>query len=102
MPSPREMAESSEPDRVLSHFLDFGGLEISRWREDYLVRIFSTASPRYTTVADAHRARAYEIGKVNAQHYDHQVYDWFTPEQIALMYTTNSLWASRELRCSEA
>ena len=36
--------------------------------------------------------------KVNAQHYDHQVYDWFTPEQIALMYTTNSLWASREVK----
>ena len=51
MPSPREMAESSEPDRVLSHFLDGGELEISRWlRMDYLVEDFLGCIARYTTV----------------------------------------------------
>jgi hypothetical protein len=38
------------------------------------------------------------MGRVNANAYNHVVEDWFTQEQVVLMYRSNPLWASIELR----
>jgi hypothetical protein len=99
MLSPREMSELTEPDRVLSDFLDQGAIEIRHWlRMENLAPDFLTCVGSFREVSADERARAESIGRVNAKSYDHVADDWFTPEQVALMYRVNPRWAAIERR----
>jgi hypothetical protein len=97
MRSPRKMSRSTEPDRILSGFLEVGRDRITSWiRTEQLVDDFLTCAGRYTSIDSEQHANAYEIGRVNAKKYDHHIGAWFTADQIELMYQTNPIWASVE------
>jgi hypothetical protein len=52
-------------------------------------------------VSDAKRAQIFELGRVNALRYDHDVTHWFSDEQMARLYETNPIWASAEREAYE-
>lgn len=97
MKSPHEMSESSTPDDWLSEMTDAGRFEIGWWlRWDHLAADFMEFISRFIDVRQEEKAQLFEIGRVNALHYDHRVDHWFSEEQIARLYENNPVWASAE------
>jgi hypothetical protein len=94
MRSPQEMAESPLGDANLVPFLD---APIEHWlRMEMLVDDFLQLAARYVDVDDERRERAYALPRVNWMSYDHKLSNWFTQEQIDLMYESNPAWAQVE------
>jgi hypothetical protein len=97
MRSPRKMSQRTEPDRLLSSFIEVGRDRISSWiRAEHLADDFLTCVERYTAIEPEQRTKASEIRRVNAKKDEHNIGAWFTADQIQLMYQTNPIWASVE------
>jgi hypothetical protein len=99
MASAQELSESAFPDNRLALYTDSGRFEIGAWlRMEHLAEDFLGFVGGLTTVSDEKRGRALDLPPVNTHDYDHEVESWFTPEQIALMYERNPVWAQLEKR----
>jgi hypothetical protein len=97
MDPPQQLAESSFPDWRLSTFLDDGRFEIDRWlRMESLAQDFVAFISEFTQVDEAAREAILELGPVNAIDYDHEIGNWFSDDQIELLYRSNPLWAGVE------
>jgi hypothetical protein len=95
--SPDEMADSSLADDTLSHYLDSGRIKIDRWfRTEYLALDFLPFVSELTQVTPEERDQVLSFGMINAGRYDHDLANWFTPEQRERLYKNNPLWAAIE------
>jgi hypothetical protein len=99
MASAQELSESAFPDNRLALYTDSGRFEIETWlRMEHLAEDFIGFVGGLMAVSDEQRSRALQLPPVNTHDYDHEVESWFTPEQIALMYERNPVWAQHEKR----
>jgi hypothetical protein len=97
MDSPYQMSESSLADKWLAELTGDGQFKIDRWlRWEYLAQDFLDFISEVTEVTERQRKKIFEIGKINALHYDHDVIHWFSEQQIARMYESNPVWGSIE------
>jgi hypothetical protein len=102
MTSPHQMAECTFPDEWLAEMTDHGRFEIGWWlRWEDLAADFIAFVSKYTDVSDEKKERAFELGAINALHYDHEVAHWFSDEQISRLYETNPIWAAAEQQAYE-
>jgi hypothetical protein len=92
-----EMAASDLPDTRLEHFTDHGRLRIDAFlrleylREDFIefVRAFVEVTPELERRVHEHPAR-------DVRAYEHKLAEWFSREQLELMYRRNPRWAALE------
>lgn len=99
MASSEELSESGFPDNRLALYTAGTRFQVDRWlRMEYLVDDFLEFVSELTDVTDTQRQRVSQLPIMNAHDYDHEIGNWFTPEQIARMYQSNPVWAAVEER----
>jgi hypothetical protein len=97
MLSADQMAERRHADNLLQAFTDNGRFQIDRWlRMEYLTQDFAKLITDFTELPREMKLRIVAIGRINGMNYDHDVFRWFTADQIHRMYEMNPLWASVE------
>jgi hypothetical protein len=98
MGTPDELAASSFPDsRLLLHTSE-GRFYPDRWlRMEALPEDFLDLVSDFRSITDEERNRVLALGAVNQAQYDHEIANWFSPDQIRRMYVNNPLWATIEL-----
>jgi len=63
----------------------------ARTPEDFLEFVSA-----FRDVTESERRRVERLGPVNMASYDHEVDNWFSPEQVRRMYVNNPSWATLE------
>jgi hypothetical protein len=97
MPSREELAESTVPDRTLSHLLGNGRFCVDRWfRTEHLTEDFARFVGELTDVSRACRQAISNFPNLNGTRYDHDVSKWLSPDAILGLYARNPLWAACE------
>ena len=100
MPSPRQMAASTEADEMLLPFSDDGKLEIDRWlRTEFLADDFLAFISEFTEISEAKRQEILELARSRrgtSLVYDHDPAHWFSRDQIEELYRNNPFWAEVE------
>lgn len=97
MGTPDELADSAFPDDRLLLYTGDGRFFPDRWlRMEALAEDFIDFISCFREVSDSERRRVEELGAVNMAEYDHEVANWFNPEQIRRMYLNNPSWATVE------
>jgi hypothetical protein len=99
MNSPRQMITVPRADMRLALLTGDGAFPVDRWlRMEHLAEDFADFLAEITEVSEEDRARIAGFGRVNALEYDHEVANWFTPEQVEQLYERNPAWAEIERR----
>jgi hypothetical protein len=97
MDSAEQLAQSSFPDSRILIFTANGRFTIDRWlRMEHLAEDFLAFISEFTDVDEERRALVSSMGPVNAQQYQHEISEWFTPDQVLKMYERNPLWTAIE------
>jgi hypothetical protein len=97
MAAPAELAASDFPDNRLGLYTDGGRFTIDSWiRMEHLVDDFLDFVSRFTDLTAERREAVRAVPMVNAHDYDHDVMNWFTPEQIDELYERNPAWTALE------
>lgn len=97
MGTPDELADSDFPDDRLRLYTSEGRFHPDRWlRMEFLAEDFLEFVSAFRDVTESERRRVEELGPVNMASYDHEVDNWFSPEQIHRMYLNNPSWATLE------
>jgi len=93
------MVEVPRADMRLAILTADGAYPVDRWlRMEQLAVDFAGFLAELTDVSDDDRARISGFAPVNALEYDHEVANWFTPEQVDQLYERNPIWADVERR----
>jgi len=96
LPSPDEMASNDEADAMLLSFTNHGELEIHRWLRTEELRsdfIHFVQGLRPLTKDEMRRIKTV-TRRISA--YDHDYTNWFTDDQLTLLYENNPHWAAVE------
>ncbi len=97
MGTPEELADSDFPDSRIDLYTSDGRFHPDRWlRMESLADDFHDFVSGFRDVSDAERRGVDALGAVNMAQYDHEVANWFSPEQIRRMYLNNPSWATIE------
>jgi len=97
MSSPMEMAKSRVPDNLLAMYTGNWHYHIDYWlRMEHLQEDFLQFMRQFAPLSDKSVERIQAHPKVNMQHYDHEIADWFSRAQIIMMYENNPRWAQIE------
>jgi hypothetical protein len=74
MPSPDEIAQSTQADQSLNHFLANGRFKVDKWiRTEFLKEDFLAAVAELTQISAEKRQKVREVVMTNAMRYDHEV-----------------------------
>jgi hypothetical protein len=97
MASADEIAEREVGDYFIRKWTADGRFRIDHWlRMERLQPDFLEFVGRFTDVTPEQRRLVEGLGLRNSMEYDHDVRNWFTPDQIRRMYERNPLWAEVE------
>jgi hypothetical protein len=99
MNSPHQMVEIPRADMRLGFLTADGRFPVERWlRMEHLADDFADFIGELTDVTAEDRRRIAGFASVNALEYDHELENWFSPDQVARMYEVNPAWAAVERR----
>ncbi len=97
MNSPRQMVDVPRADMRLGILTADGQYPVQRWlRMESLAEDFADFLAELTDVTEEDRRRIAAFAPVNALQYDHEVGNWFTPDQVRQLYENNPVWARIE------
>jgi hypothetical protein len=97
LPSANEMASSIEADAMLLSFTNQGDIEIDRWlRAEYLRSDFVRFIRELRPLTDNERQQIRSVTTKPVSPYDHDFTNWFTNDQLTLLYENNPHWAAVE------
>jgi hypothetical protein len=97
MNSPRQMVDVPRADMRLGILTADGQYPVQRWlRMEHLAEDFADFLAELTDVTEEDRKRIAAFAPVNALEYDHEVANWFTPDQVRQLYENNPVWAKIE------
>jgi hypothetical protein len=99
MNSPQQMVEVPRADMRLDALIGGGAFPVDRWlRMEHLAEDFADFLAELIDVTEEDRRRMASFAQVNALEYDHEVANWFTPQQVSRLYENNPVWAAVERR----
>jgi hypothetical protein len=102
MVSPREMAESTDPDERLAAFTGDGRFPVDRWlRAEFLADDVLAFVSEFGDVSGQQRKAIVDLARIHGsatEGYDHDVGHWFSADQVRSMYENNPAWAALERR----
>lgn len=97
LPTPDEIAHRTLADKKLSILTTTGRFNVDRWlRMEFLREDFLELVSELIDVTEERKQQILAAPLANVTAYDHDVSNWFSPEQIERMYKNNPVWASIE------
>jgi hypothetical protein len=97
LPTADEMASSHEADAMLLSFTKNGELDIHQWlRAESLRSDFAEFVQELRPLTDAERQQIMTVTTKPVSPYNHDYTNWFTNDQLTLLYENNPYWAAVE------